>query len=363
VRGVRAAVANRQEAVEFARAAGIHLDPANVARVIAETQGGPTLLTTKFMRATGFTGTEFFNRLVTSQAAKGWAEDMFRALQRPGSVSWVRRVAGTQPQRIARLFREAGVDVDAALARGALSEEDLYRVARWVVQRTQFPASQLDVPLWASSPWGRVVFQFKRYAFNQGRLIKRELVDEAVKFFRTGGRDGSLRAWGPFLVLFPSAGWVVGAIRDWISGKETPREKVERLRVAAEEGDLREFLTQMADAYTWVGGLGVVSDTIQQLQYGPERTVVGLLGPSAGVAADVLSMVQQGVIAGQKIAAGESPELGERLRAVGRIAVRQVPAVGRPAAKGQLPFGVESETLKALLAPEKKKLRSDWLPK
>lgn len=281
IRGIRNAFLSKQEALEFARAAGIHLDPENVARVIAE--AGPdfwSTITPKFLRAVGFNATEFWNRLITTQAAKGWAEDMFRALQRPGSVSWVRRIAGQQPARIRRLFAEAGVDVDAALQRGALSDDDLYRIARWVVQRTQFPASKLDVPLWASSPWGRIVFQFKRYAFNQGRLLKNELWDETVRFFHTGGKEGSLRAWGPFLTLFPAAGWLVGAIRDWVAGRENPAQKLQRLSERIEEeGALRAFLEEMVYAYMWVGGLGILSDIIQQLRYGEEKLLSSLLGP------------------------------------------------------------------------------------
>ena len=356
IKGIKAAVKNRKEAEQFAAAAGIHLDPANIALTVAEARGGPSLYATKFLQATGFNATEYWNRLVSSQAARGWAEDMFKALKKPGSVSWVQRIAGKQPARIKRLFRNSGVDIDAALKRGSLTEEELAKVARYNVIRTQFPASQLDVPLWASSPWGRVVFQFKRYAFNQGRLLQRELFDEAVRFFRTGGKDGSLRAWGPFLTLFPSAGWLVGLIRDSISGKELPGARVERLGEAVSDRDVRALVLEYLDAYTWVGGLGIASDTAKQLSWDERTAIVTLLGPSAGVAESVLGIAKPGVTAIQRIAAGEELK-PEQLRAQAlRALVRgNVPIAGYQAARGEWPFGVESDILKAIFQPSKVK--------
>jgi len=356
IKGIKSAFANRKEAEQFAKMAGIYLDPANMARTIAETRGGPSLFATKFMQATGFNTTEYWNRLVSLQAAKGWAEDMFKALKKPGSVSWVQRVAGKQPERIKRLFREAGIDIDKALRRGSLTEEELAKVARWNVLRTQFPASQLDVPLWASSPWGRVLFQFKRYAFNQGRLLKRELLDEAVRFFKTGGRDGSLRAWGPFLTLFPSAGWLVGLIRDWISGKEAPAEKIGRTKEAISERDIRQLVMDYLDAYTWVGGLGIVSDTAQQLAWDEQEAIMNLLGPTSGLAESAFGVAKQGITGLERAVKGEEVKPRQLTAAALRSAVRgNVPIAGYPMARGELPFGVKSRTLESIFQPRKKK--------
>src|SRR5690606_23798792 len=212
----------RKELEEFAIRAGAIVDQEYIARELGElgSRGWLSGLASGALRLYGFTGTEVFNQLLATRAARIAAEDMFnnlrRALDDPQRVGWVDRIIGRQPERIRRQFLQAGVDIDAALQRGHLTEEDYLKMAEEFNRATQFPRSQLDVPLWTTSELGKLVFQFRRFIYRQSQMLQREVLKEAQTFFRTGGKDGSLRPLLVWATGWPAAGYAVMWARDQI---------------------------------------------------------------------------------------------------------------------------------------------------
>src|SRR5690606_28658844 len=144
----------RKELEEFAIRAGAIVDQEYIARELGElgSRGWLSGLASGALRLYGFTGTEVFNQLLATRAARIAAEDMFnnlrRALDDPRRVGWVDRIIGRQPERIRRQFLQAGVDIDAALQRGYLTEEDYLKMAEEFNRATQCRRCQVDAPWW-----------------------------------------------------------------------------------------------------------------------------------------------------------------------------------------------------------------------
>ncbi|MDI3298274.1 MAG: hypothetical protein QJR08_03790 [Bacillota bacterium] len=337
VRGVASYFRDPEEARSFVTRAGVLLSPSEIARAIGESESGAS----RFLRVTGFTASENLNRALAALAGREWAKDLFAALQGRGP-EWVRRLAGKGTDRVRRELQRAGVDVDAALARGSLSEDDLYRVANYVVNETQFPtADRTAVALWRSGPWARLITQFKRFQLRQTILLKKILWDDPVRWFKTGGRDGSVQPLLYFMTLYPAAGWLAGLARDKAAGRDT----------SSQQG----FVERLLRGFSWAGGLGIASDALQQFGQDPYLGLSWLLGPTAEllVGASQLTAVPalkigRGLIS--QAEGGTGPDYGAIGAAAARAALRQVPTAGGALSHGVV-LGVPVPGLQAVLDP------------
>lgn len=323
---------------ELAARSGVALDPLRIVQQFVEQEGGPALWSERFLRATGFSAVERIVRLVS--VATGWqfADDLVRVLREPGSVPWYSRLFGRSPERARRLFIEAGINPDEVVRRGGLTADELERFIHHHVLQTQFPGTPLNVPVWTASPWGKLLFQFKRYAFNQARLLRREVVDETIRFVRSGGRDGSLNGLITVATLFPSAGYLVGLVRDTIAGRDptTPAELARDVGEALSERDLKKLLGIYADLAAGVGGLGILHDVLTRLNWGEDALISYLLGPNVETARNLLSVLRG---TGQALT-GPPEEAPQHLATAARGLVRTVlPApLSYTLARGDVPF-------------------------
>src|SRR5690606_25164779 len=159
-------------------------------------------LTSKALRAYGFTGTEIFSQVLVTRVARHGVDDMFNNLRRslddPNRVKWVDRIVGKDPKRLREQFTRAGVDIDAARERGFLTEDEYRLMAAEFNRATQYPASQLDVPLWTTSELGKVTFQFKRFLYRQTKMFEQEVWRELKR--------GNFRPLVIWATLWPAAG-------------------------------------------------------------------------------------------------------------------------------------------------------------
>jgi hypothetical protein len=192
-RALKAAATKEGEA--FARRSGVALDQ-SIREFMHEVSGmaeGPAQRAAdKVLRYTGFTWVERMNRIVAANAGKFFAHETFGALQ---------KASGGKAKRLEVTLKKLGVDVDAALKRGALSETDELKAAQSIVNRTQFKADVLELPLFWTSPEGRVLTQFKGFSYKAGQLIKNEVIKEI-------GRGNAAPAARALLIL-PAAGYAV----------------------------------------------------------------------------------------------------------------------------------------------------------
>ncbi|MCC6710688.1 MAG: hypothetical protein IT492_24260, partial [Gammaproteobacteria bacterium] len=253
-KGIRAALTTSGQ--HFAIETGATLDPV-LHETVRELATGSRHLE-KFLKATGFSTVERFNRVVAANAGAAYTLRQLRALK-----------ADPKNLRARRKLAELGIDVDRAMVRGKISGDELLIASKRLVDASQFRARPQDLPEFASDPWGKVFFQFKSFAYQQTRLVKKALVDEIRD--REFGRG--LRNLAILAVLFPLAGEGVRRLRAFLTGRKRD-----------EEGLMRYL-----DDAAAVGSLGILWDLIEGSRR--RKFVETAAGPSAGMAADVLQTV------------------------------------------------------------------------
>lgn len=242
------------------------------------------------LKATGFLAVEKANRAIAANAGRFYAQDAFeKILSNPKSRSAINNSV---------MLRRMGVDLDAALKRGELSETDLLKAGQSIVQRTQFKTDPTELPLFWSSPAGKIVTQFKSFAFRSGKLLKDDVLKPAREYLLTGGRRGSLGPITRAATILPLAGEAVEDLRAAIRGKRRPDD----------------VLTRIAEDYAAVGTLGLFMDTWRAASFG-KGGVLGLIaGPAVSDVAEAGTGVMQAVQG--------------KPRTLSRFAARNVPVVG-----------------------------------
>jgi hypothetical protein len=231
--------------------------------------------------APGFGPVERFNRTLAALAGEDYAID-------------VAARAFRGDRRAAEELGRLGLDADIVRAQGGqLNEAQRTTAARRIVDRTQYQVDPQDLPGWASSPNGRLVTQFKAFAYNQPGFVKNEILRPLAE-----GRVGPLVTW---IGLGLPAGLTVIELRnamglDWVNQGAAafgPHED-ETMPGYLARGMLR------------AGGGGLVTDVVEQgmrtadlagrsaraLQIA--RPIVGtVLGPTAGTAVQYLDLASQ----------------------------------------------------------------------
>lgn len=212
--------------------------------------------TKRFLSIVQFRRTELNNYVFATTAGKLGAIHFFKELKADPKNALARR-------KLVQL----GVEVEAALKNGVLSELDLVRAADRAWRESQgiadifkLPHRWLGVP--TNSEFGRTWFQFKTVAYSQTRIIYENVFKELAK-----GRIAPLLT---FLILFPAAGEIVEGLKAFLKRKERTSKGFER------------YLENMGAAFgygilndlVWLGRLGVVS-------VGPTLTQLGELSGAA----------------------------------------------------------------------------------
>lgn len=199
-----------------------------------------------------------------------------------------------------------------------------------------FTPNPNDVPLWAQTPVGAMIFQLKSYPLMLGRLVNDSIKQATEVDPVTGGG----RRFGPLLMLAtaaPLGGALSLAAKDIVQKRgednETFRER--KLSKIAEgfgfdtniHGDRDDYLGWYVESMVQIGGLGLVAnmfyDTAEQLDngaYGKQRIASTIFGPSVGLFNDAVNVVQ-GVTDTNEDANGKE-------RSAARSVVGRIPVVG-----------------------------------
>ena len=199
-----------------------------------------------------------------------------------------------------------------------------------------FTPNPNDVPLWAQTPVGAMVFQLKSYPLMLGRLVNDSIKQATEVDPVTGGG----RRFGPLLMLAtaaPLGGALSLAAKDIVQkrGEDDETFRSRKLSKIAENfgydvdihGDRDEYLGWYLESMIQIGGLGLVAnmfyDTAEQLDngaYGFQRTASTIFGPSAGLGADLFN-----VVAG---VADNNEDANGKERQAARAVVGRIPVVG-----------------------------------
>lgn len=259
-----------------------------------ESVGGTNRALGRFLNATGFSGSERLNRIFAANGGASIAQRLFRALQK-----------NPKNQRALLGMRDLGLNPETMLARGSMTDDDILLAAKKFSDMTQFRARPQDIPYFASSPEGKVFFQFKNFIYGQTRLLHKVLIEELR-------RGNYARATRNFLILasvFPITGEIIADVRSIVTGRK--RES---------EGLLRYF-----ENIAQTGAMGIFMDLIESSKYGTSL-VEALVGPT-------LSEVGRFGDIGADILRGETGA-GRRL---GKELTKRIPFLGQVIAPRAFP--------------------------
>jgi hypothetical protein len=282
------------KAKEFALKAGVTLD--GVINDLREGAGfsGKVLGS---ITAPGFNKVEKFNRTLAAWAGKDYADTL------------AKRAVNSRGAR--KVLAKMGLNAEEIVARGGkLTEEEQIKAARSIVERTQFKVDPQDLPGWVSSPWGKVVTQFKSFAYNQTAFLKREILDELAK--------GNVQPLVRFVAIGIPAGMGIQELKNLVRNRPSEEDSTARV----------------VQGYSQAGGFGLAGDLYtgffpQNKGYlSPERKAQmaqnALLGPTFGTATEALTSTN-------KALSGDSEDLQ-------RFGLRQVPIAGGTLSNTLLPY-------------------------
>ena len=257
-------------------------------------------IASKFLTGVQFSRIERFNNTLAAVAGKFHTMDLINDARRTGT-----------PDELKRIAQVAGFDdlkVSQMISQGA-SVEDLQDMGWAMARMTQFRNTALDIPLWWSSPMGKVFTQFKTFPFNMMRFMERGLK--------------GLPAGDPKALRFAST--LVGM--GFISG-----EFVRGIRQSApgyafgDEEDKQTWNKRFIEDLSIMGTFGLWSDLLSAIQW--QNAAGFFLGPSASDATRFLERT------GQQLDS-EEPYLGagDAATAFGKEVLRTVPVAGRRVVK------------------------------
>lgn len=253
LRGIGDAI--RKQGREFADITGSTLST-TIDDLARRSTGGASSFTSRFLRLTGFNATETMNRAIAANAGKHFVEGMTARLLRNNT-----------DKRALRALREVGLDPKKIIKRGGLEFDELVRASQRIVNKSQFQSTALDLPIFFTSPEGRVLTQFKTFAFNQAKLMKDAVMMEA--------RRGNLAPIISAVTLMPILGEGVADVRSVLTGRKRDAKGLERI----------------AENIGNVGSLGILSDLWNAARFG--KVADFLVGPFVSDVADISAGVQQ----------------------------------------------------------------------
>jgi hypothetical protein len=259
-----------------------------------------------YMKAVGFNYTERWGRMVGAVGGKLEIDDLIKQWAKfeqldPGGgkgkrvVSELIRKYNIDGDQLRKMFKDGKLKVgfedvfEEMVERGALKASDSIMHAFDV----------LDLPLGWRDPFWRSVLQFKSFGYKQLEFMGREVMQPALRYFASGGKEGTI---GPMIraaAMYPPMAMFVDAARDAV--KNVPKALIWG------EWDLKDPywedphpMVRLWYDMMYVGSLGLVGDVIEQAERG--KLAPWLMGPTGGEAARLVEETFQGRLKPGKIA-------------------------------------------------------------
>lgn len=257
---------------------------------------------------------------VAAKNPNGTAYDQHFTSRKTENAAALEKIKTEMPNEYHALT-ELGIPVDDVIARGFMTKEEQALASQTFVERTQFLGHPVDLPYFASTPVGKVFFQFKTFAYQQARFITSEMKNAAAR------KDYS-RVFRNLFVLstvFPMTGEVLADIRSLITQEKRPTKALDRY---------------VADIFA-AGTYGMFYDYYKSAESG--NTAKTLLGAAPG---DAITYLEQLAKLPGNVASGK---INNSLNAFTKQILRQT-GVGRPAVNVIYPTtGAGESSLKSLI--------------
>ena len=188
-------------------------------------------LGTTFYKYTGFKWTEMEVRRTMALASKNYIKLLYNKLVKNPNNAFVRR-----------RLEQFNLDYQELLQKG-LTKDDLITGAIKAIGDSQ-PISLIDLPYRWQSPTGKLLTQYKPFAYKQWEFAKEFIFKEV--------RQGNIKPLLLFLLVGQAIGEPVADLKAWARGRERPKE----------------LPLRMIDNLMTIGGLGLATDFLSNLQYG-----------------------------------------------------------------------------------------------
>lgn len=247
---------------------------------------------------------ESFNRIIATNTGKKYAEDMAKRL-----------LANPNDKTAIKALIKLGLDPKTITSQGGLSNGDLIKAGQTISDITQFKVNQADLPPQFSTTWGKVLFQYKQFAYKQGEFLFNEVVKEAAK--------RNLQPLSRYLIIGGLVGLPIAEIKRRIYGRERP--------------DTPQGL--YLEALSSVGGAGIIQDMIYAAQ-GGQKMINFILGPTGGDAVKLAEAINTAY------KTGDYTDLA-------RLGTSYVPLVGRFASTRLFPYDSQKYKIGSSIVPAK----------
>lgn len=230
----------------------------------------------KYLKAIGFTQTDAFNRIISSAAGEVFYKDMLKRLTKetPPFVPPQGGNLGVWKKRAVREFEKMGLNVDEVVKRGEFTPDEMNRIRRTFAGDAQFNIKPSDLPLFWSSPTGKLVNQWKAFSYKMTQLLNQSLIKEA--------KAGNYFPIATMLSAYGVAGETVNNIIDYIRGVFDGDFKGKRMKKRAlwsgkpEDGIGWRLIEDLAG----LGALSFFVDILRTLGWGKGGVVSWVVGPT-----------------------------------------------------------------------------------
>ena len=261
-----------------------------------------------------------------------------------------------------RFLKKHGLNYDASQPVPDITDENVKRAVIRFVDNTIFSPKPQDMPLYAATPWGAMIAQLKSFSIMYGRFFAEIMGDFKPAFGAVAAGDfNTARKYmtRPALLMTLGPAVAAGSIatKDVVMGRggdegqsfglNTDRRFSQFIGKEWADEDLDAMAGWYLQSFLQAGGAGLLGDlfitTAEQQSngaYGRERITETILGPSYGLANDMLKVGEAAIDAAT---GGDSA--GVQRQGVREI-VSRVPVVGgiRPLREGAVDLVREADT-------------------
>lgn len=203
-----------------------------------------------------------------------------------------------------RQLNKLGVDI---------KDPDFVRKAgKAIADKTQFRTGVADLPLWAHSPYGKLVTQYSSFAYAHARY----LVDMFKNPAENAGQIARMAVMGA--ILGEGVSDTKALFNGIVPGQGEDKDLIDRLKnaIAGKDKNYRSLITEIQDAtkskrISWsspfgrilqnlsqIGGLGIFQTMMEKL--GGRDPKEALIGPAGQLATDTFSAARKDVENGLK---------------------------------------------------------------
>lgn len=294
----------------------------------------PRQFTESFLKWTGFNKADLLARHIGAGAGYAYGQKLLgNIIKSPTdtkSINELRRLipgARRDPQVFTQFidkiaeFRSTGDKSPEALE--SFFSDDLLNIARTASLNANFRQSILDVPLWASSPLGKLVMIFRGFAYRQTDFLRRRAMED----YRSGN-PRTLLALG---VAAGALGPLISALKSIPQGKYAEWQEERGVVQNIQEGRITDAAKKAVENIATVGGMGVFDSMVRALSRGE-------LGFFEFIAGPLFTDIARTVGAGWKIAAGATgygtpQQLSTGIGEAGRLVASHIPIIGTGAGR------------------------------